>query len=111
MAGGSAAIFAVAVFLPFLVGFVAGITIAFVGSVFPLLLGLVEQMGLGHNLIAYVVLSMFSGFAGSMASPIHVCFVLSCQYFGVPLSRAWRRIAVPSILLLLGGCLYFLLLT
>lgn len=110
MASGGVAIFAAAVFLPFLVGFVAGISVAFVGSTFPLLFGLVEQMGLGDHLMAYVVLGMFSGFAGSMASPIHVCFVLTCQYFGVPLSKAWPRIAMPSFLLLLSGCLYFLLL-
>ena len=110
MAGGGAAIFAAAVFLPFLVGIVSGITIAFVGATFPLLLGLIEQLGLGSQLMAYIVLGMFSGFAGVMASPIHICFVLTCQYFEVPLSRAWRRIAVPSFILLLSGFAYFMLL-
>ena len=110
MAGGGAAILAAAVFLPFLVGFVSGITIAFVGATFPLILGLVAQLGLGEHLMAYIVLGMFSGFAGVMASPIHICFVLTCQYFEVPLSRAWRRIAAPSFVLLLSGFVYFMLL-
>jgi integral membrane protein (TIGR00529 family) len=110
LAGGGAAVFAAAVFLPFLVGFVSGITIAYVGATFPLLLGLIEQLGLDRHLMAYMVLGMFSGFAGVMASPIHICFVLTCQYFGVPLAGAWRRIAAPALVLLVSGFAYFLIL-
>ncbi len=43
-AGGGVALFAAAVFLPFLVGMVAGINVAFVGATFPLLLGLLHSL-------------------------------------------------------------------
>lgn len=110
LAGGDAAIFTAAVFLPFLVGFVAGISVAFVGATFPLLLGLVEQLGLGDHLMSYMVLGMFSGYSGVMVSPIHICFVITCQYFHVPLSKTWRRTALPSFIILAAGFCYFLIL-
>ena len=111
LAGGPAALFVAAVFLPFLVGFIAGINVAFVGSTFPLLLGLLPVLGLQHQLIPYVVLATFAGFTGVMASPIHICLVLTCQYFKTDVGGVWRRLIVPCALLLGFGGLYFLLLT
>jgi hypothetical protein len=111
LAGGPAALLVSAVFLPFLVGFIAGINVAFVGSTFPLLLGLLPVLGLQHQLIPYLVLATFAGFTGVMASPIHICFVLTCQYFGVDLARTWRRILAPCALLLAFGCAYFWMLS
>ncbi|MCM0755281.1 DUF401 family protein [Desulfovibrio aminophilus] len=111
LAGGPAALFVAAVFLPFLVGFIAGINVAFVGSTFPLLLGILPVIGLQHQLIPYLVLATFAGFTGVMASPIHICLVLTCQYFKTDLGGTWRRLVLPCALLLGFGCLYFLALT
>lgn len=106
-AGGGVALFAAAVFLPFLVGMVSGISVAFVGAAFPLLIGLLAKLGLGDQLMAYIALGIFSGFVGVMASPIHICFILTCQYFKAELSRVWKRLVLPCALLLGFGALYF----
>jgi hypothetical protein len=42
-----------------------------------------------------------------MCSPLHICFILTCQYFGQNLVRSMRRVAVPSLLLLLWGTGYW----
>ena len=107
---GAAALFASAMFLPFFVGAVSGINVAFVGAAFPLLLGLIHQMGLESQLVPYVVLGMFAGYAGVMSSPLHLCFILTCQYFGADLSKAWRRVLVPCGILLGFGVIYFFIL-
>lgn len=104
---GGLALFAAAFFLPFLVGMVAGINVAFVGATFPLLLGLLHTLGLQHQTVAYLVLASFAGFTGVMISPIHICFLLNCNYFGVDLARAWRRLVAPCLLFALSGCLLF----
>jgi len=109
-AGGDFALFAAAVFLPFFVGMVSGLNIAFVGASFPLILGLLEQTGLQPELWAYVALGMFAGYAGVMASPLHLCFILTCQYFQVGLHQAWRRILPPCLCIVGTGVGYFLLL-
>ena len=110
-AGGSAALFAAAVFLPFLVGMVAGINVAFVGSTFPLLLGLLHTLGLEDQTIPYLVLASFAGFTGVMISPIHICFILTCQFFHTELAATWRRLVAPCLVFaLLGGGLFLILL-
>jgi integral membrane protein (TIGR00529 family) len=109
-AGGGVALFAAAVFLPFLVGMVAGINVAFVGATFPLLLGLLHSMGLDHQILPYLVLATFAGFTGVMISPIHICFVLTCNYFGTSIGRAWRRVVAPCCCFLAVGAVYFFLL-
>ncbi len=110
MAGGNLALVASAVLLPFLVGWVSGITIAYVGSALPLMLALLGPMGLEHQLMAWLVLFMFSGFTGVMSSPMHLCFILTCRYFETDLGRTWRRLLAPSALLLAFAVGYFLLL-
>ncbi|MBN2140627.1 MAG: DUF401 family protein [Desulfovibrionaceae bacterium] len=107
LAGGEVALFAAAVFLPALVGLVSGLTVAFVGATFPLLLGLVSGLGLEAGRMAYLVLAMFAGFCGVMASPLHICFILTCQYFKLDLSAAWKRVLAPSLLLFCLGAAYF----
>ena len=109
-AGGEAALFASAVFLPFLVGLVAGINVAFVGATFPLLLGILASLNMQDQTIPYLVLATFSGFTGVMISPIHICFILTCQYFRCDLTSTWRKLAVPCLLFLACGVTLFLVL-
>lgn len=109
-AGGGVALFAAAVFLPFLVGMVAGINVAFVGATFPLLLGLLHGLGLEGQILPYLVLATFAGFTGVMISPIHICFVLTCNYFGTGIGRAWRRLVAPCCCFFAVGAAYFFLL-
>ncbi len=100
-----------ATLLPFLVGMVAGINVCFVGACFPLILGLLELMHMQEQTLAYLVLGTFCGFTGVMISPIHICFMLTCEYFHVDLPATWRRLMLPCLgCLLVGVGLFFLLL-
>ena len=103
VAGGGAALFAAAVFLPFLVGMVAGINVAFVGATFPLLLGLLTSLGMQDQTIPYLVLATFAGFTGVMISPIHICLILTCQYFNCDLGKTWRKLVPPCLIFFLSG--------
>ncbi|NCC23978.1 MAG: DUF401 family protein [Deltaproteobacteria bacterium] len=109
-AGGNAALIASAVFLPFLVGMVAGINVAFVGSTFPLLLGLIHTLGLEDKTIPFLILASFAGFTGVMISPIHICFILTCQFFRAEAARTWRQLVAPCLTFALLGGLFFLVL-
>mgnify|MGYP006288412533 CR=1 FL=1 len=107
-AGEDAALFAAAVFLPFLVGMVSGITVAFVGSTFPLLLGIIDTLGIQGQMLPYLVLASFAGFTGVLVSPLHICFILTCRFFRVDVARAWRKLVMPS--LIFAACGFFLFL-
>jgi len=99
---------AVAVILPFIVGVVGGITIAFVGTTFPILITLIHTLGQSQLMLPYLALALVSGFTGVLLSPLHLCLLLSNAYFETSLLPVYRRMAVPLIVLLGGGCLYFI---
>jgi hypothetical protein len=109
VAGGEAALFASAAFLPFLVGMVAGINVAFVGATFPLLLGVLSSLGMQDQTVPYIVLATFCGFTGVMISPIHICFILTCEYFQCDLGRTWRKVVTPCLVFLASGVALFFL--
>jgi integral membrane protein (TIGR00529 family) len=98
---------AVAVVLPMIVGLVAGITIAFVGTTFPILISLIQTMGETQALLPYMILGLVSGFVGVLCSPLHVCLLLSNEYFETSLNPVYRHLWVPCLALLGGGLLYF----
>jgi len=110
IAGGEAALFASAAFLPFLVGMVAGISVAFVGATFPLLLGVLSSLGMNDQVLPYLMLATFCGFTGVMWSPIHICFILTCEYFNCDLMRTWRKLTGPCLVFLASGVVLFYLL-
>ncbi len=98
------------IFVPMAIGALTGILIAAAGSVFPLIIILVETLGLGSP-IPWIMLGLTSGLAGAMMSPLHICFVLSCQYFDVSLPKSLRKVILPGILYTAGGVIYFFILS
>lgn len=109
---GPGALFALTLALPLFVGLISGITVAFVGATVPIILGVIHSADpAGSQLLPHLTLALFAGFTGVMVSPLHVCFVLSCQFFGADLGRAWRRLLVPCALLLACGVGWFFVLS
>jgi integral membrane protein (TIGR00529 family) len=80
--------------VPFIVGILAGLTVAYVGIAFPILMHLIAPNGvnLTHTMLAYA-----GGFMGVMASPVHLCLILTKDYFGANLGRVYRLL-IPAVL-------------
>jgi uncharacterized protein len=97
----------IAVTLPFLVGMSGGIVIAFVGSTLPILVPLIQSLGEAQFLPAYAMLILVSGFVGVMLSPLHLCFLLSNEYFAVPIGSVYRYLWLPCASLVGIGTAYF----
>ena len=93
--------------LPFIVGAVAGITIAFVGTTFPILISLIQTMGHGHLLLPFMMLALVSGFVGVLLSPLHLCLLLSNAYFKTALAPVYRLLWRPCTILILAAGIYF----
>lgn len=87
--------------LPFLVGLITGITVAFVGVSFPLLLGLLAGLAT-HVKLSYLVLAYACGFIGMLMSPVHVCLVVALEYFQADIGKTYRWL-LPACFTLLGG--------
>ena len=95
--------------LPFIVGLLTGITIAFVGSAFPILIALITSQDQAHLMIPYFMLALSCGFAGVLLSPLHLCLLVSNAYFGTPLRPVYRLLWRPCAYLVVCAVLYFLL--
>ncbi len=78
---------AIVVVLPFVSGFVTGIAIGFVGTSFPLVASLVEG---GRSFLAYGVLAYGFGYMGMMLTPLHLCFLVTKDYFRADLLGSYR---------------------
>jgi len=50
--------------------------------------------------LGMLALAFGSGFAGVMLSPVHLCLVLTREYFEADLAKVYRRLWVPSALVL-----------
>jgi len=98
----SVPVLVIAAALPFLVGLITGITVAFVGVAFPLLLGLVSEMSLAHQL-SYMVFAYAWGFTGVLISPVHVCLVATSEYFETDLTKTYRWLVPASLAVILAA--------
>jgi len=95
--------------LPFLVGLITGITVAFVGVAYPLLLGLMTGME-PHVRLSYLVFGYAWGFTGVLLSPVHVCLVTTLEYFRADLAKTWRWLVPASLVVLAGAAVMHLVL-
>ncbi len=93
--------------LPFLVGGVAGITIAFVGATFPIIISLIQSMGEVHLMVPYLTLALACGFVGVLLSPLHLCFLLSNEYFETAPIPVYRHMGIPLGVMLVASVAYF----
>jgi hypothetical protein len=97
----------ITIILPFIVGMVAGITIAYVGATFPIIISLVQAYGESNAILAYMTLGITAGFAGVLLSPLHLCLVLSNGYFKTSLTKVYPYLLYPCIVLIFSAVLYF----
>jgi integral membrane protein (TIGR00529 family) len=89
--------------LPFLAGMVTGIALGFAGVAFPLVVGLMAVDGVGLAPLATMVLAYGFGYMGMMLSPVHLCFLVTRDYFDASMRAVYRHIA-PCILSVLIYC-------
>jgi len=78
--------------LPLLIGFLTGVTQAFVGISFPILLPFI---GTNDPNLSYVMLVYAGGFAGVLLSPVHLCLVVTRDYFKAHLARVYKLLVLP----------------
>jgi integral membrane protein (TIGR00529 family) len=96
-------------FLPFLAGLVTGIAIGFAGTAFPIVVGFVNADP-SLQQIGALVLAFSMGYAGMMLSPVHLCFLLTIDYFSASFIKVYRYL-LPCVfsIMLLGIFMYIIL--
>ncbi|MBE9513569.1 MAG: DUF401 family protein, partial [Chloroflexi bacterium] len=88
---------AILVVLPLLIGFATGLSLPFVGISFPLLLPFMTS---GSEVSSYAILLAYaSGAVGYLLSPLHLCLILTTEYFKAPLGMVYRYLLPPLVAL------------
>jgi len=82
--------------LPFLAGFITGIAVGFVGTSFPLIIPMFPENGL-VGYLSSAALAFTFGFMGMMLSPVHLCFLVTKDYYGASLIKSYRYLLLPAL--------------
>ncbi len=96
--------------LPFITGLVTGVGFAYVGISFPIILALLPAGLPILKFISYIMLAGVFGYAGMMISPMHICMVVTADYFKSSLWGILKTIIPMTLIAVIVGILYFLLL-
>ena len=83
--------------LPLLMGLATGFSIGFAGIALPLL---VPYIASDSGIHGYALLLAYtSGMVGLLLSPLHLCLILSAEYFKANLVKVYKYILPPSIMM------------
>ncbi|MEE4352643.1 MAG: DUF401 family protein [Desulfatiglans sp.] len=94
---------------PFISGLITGIAIGFVGTSFPLIIPLFPSSPL-FDYILYAGLAYTFGYMGMMLSPVHLCFLVTKDYFGASLIKSYRHLFKPAFTIMAVSTVIFLVL-
>ena len=83
--------------VPFVVGMLMGYSPGYVATCFPLLVPFIAPGGTLHY--GRYAFALASGFMGVLVSPVHLCLVLTKEYFEADFRPVYRRL-VPMVALL-----------
>jgi len=83
--------------VPFVVGMLMGYSPGYVATCFPLLVPFIAPEGALHY--GRYAFALASGFMGVLVSPVHLCLVLTKEYFEADFRPIYRRL-VPMVALL-----------
>ena len=82
--------------LPFITGLITGLTLGFVGSTFPLIIHIAGNTSIGAISFAFA-----AGFLGVLLSPVHICLVLTREYFKADLWGMYKMM-LPGCAIIFG---------
>ena len=91
--------------IPFISGLSTGIAVGFVGASFPIVMNLLGASPTEGQIMSYTVIAYSFGFIGMMLSPVHVCHIVTVEYFQTSLNKSTLSMIKPSLFTLAGGLL------
>lgn len=91
---------ALIILIPFISGLTTGITVGYIGASFPVIIRLLGTDPGTAALFATVVLGHTSGFLGMIFSPIHVCLIVTNEYFKTNLLSSLAGLWKPGLMVI-----------
>jgi integral membrane protein (TIGR00529 family) len=82
--------------MPFLSGFITGLAVGFVGLSFPLVIPMFPANPL-FDYMAYAALAYTFGYMGMMLSPVHLCFLVTKDFYKAGLLKSYPRLLLSAL--------------
>ncbi len=98
------------ILIPFFAGLTMGVSLGFAGSALPVVVALLGVSPSFGTLMGSLLLAYASGFMGTMLSPLHVCMIVTCEYYKTGLTQSFRAIIPPAVGIISMAFVYKLLL-
>ena len=86
----------VVMMMPFISGLITGVAIGFVGTSFPLIIPMFPPTPL-IDYLSYAALAYTFGYMGMMLSPVHLCFLVTKDYYHANLLKSYRHLIMPAL--------------
>jgi uncharacterized protein len=86
---------AVFTLIPFLSGLLTGIAVGFVGLSFPLVVPMFPTNSF-FEYMSCAALAYTFGYMGMMLSPVHLCFLVTKDYYKANLLKCYRHLLLPA---------------
>lgn len=93
------------VFVPFFCGAVMGVSVGTVGASFPIVISLLGANPSEGALMGAVMLAYAAGLGGQLLSPVHVCLVVTNQYFKSGILNSLKGLVLPTATMMAGAFL------
>ncbi len=84
--------------ISFSIGFLTGVNTAYIAISYPILLPLIQHLPNFFDLSIYIYVI---GFSGILLSPVHLCLVLTNEYFNSNLLKVYKYLFPPVFLLMI----------
>ncbi len=89
------------IFMGIIAGYLTGMNIAAVGILTPIFIPLLPE----GNIIPYISLLYTASFTGYIFSPLHLCFVLTKEYFEAKLLNTYAYLFIPYVFMIITAIL------
>ena len=94
------------IIMPFFSGFILGIAVGFVGASFPLIIPLFPAHDT-YAYLSYAALAYTFGYMGMMLSPVHLCFLVTRDYFKAGIAGSYSYVIKTSVTVLVSAVVLF----
>ena len=99
----------VTMIMPFISGLITGLALGFVGTSFPLIIPLFKT-GTPVDYLSFAGLAYTFGYMGMMLSPVHLCLLVSKDYYKASLLKSYGRLVLPAMTVMIFAVLFFFIL-
>jgi integral membrane protein (TIGR00529 family) len=94
--------------MPFLSGLVTGIAVGFVGASFPVIIPMFQSPDL-IDYLSMAGLAYSFGYVGIILSPVHLCLLVSKDYYRAGLLNSYQHIIKPVLMVMAMAVMLFFL--